>query len=269
MAVHIGLAGAFLRRDWLNESSYRVMFLFEAVNLIGSLVVFFAVGELVGQDAPALEPYGGDYFAFALIGLAIGGYSSISLGAFANRVRQAQVTGTLEAMLVSPTSGGVVLLMSGIWDYLLTTFRLCIYVLIGLLFFDLRFDINAAAALPMAIFSLIAFAATGLIMASLMLVVKRGEAAASSASLITGVLGGLLFPVTLLPDAIAWLHYFVPLYYALDGLRRALLVGAGPADIFGSLVGIAVCAVLLSGLAAFSVRWALHQTRVSASLAHY
>jgi ABC-2 type transport system permease protein len=265
----LSLAGAFVVRDWLNESSYRAMFLFEAMNLIGSLVVFYALGELVSQDPAALAPYGGEYLPFALVGLAIGGYSSISLGAFANRVRQAQTTGTLEAMIVTPVPGGAILLLSGIWDYLLATFRLVVYVVIGVALFDVRFDVNLAAAIPLAICSLIAFAATGMTVASIMLVVKRGEAAANSLSLAAGIFGGLLFPVSLLPESIRWLHYLVPLYYSLDGLRRAVLVGADLSDVAGSLLGIAVCALVLTIVAWAAIGWALRRTRAAASLAHY
>ena len=49
------VAGAFVVRDWLNESSYRAMFVFEALNLIGSLVVFYALGELVRMENIGLK----------------------------------------------------------------------------------------------------------------------------------------------------------------------------------------------------------------------
>ncbi|RIK40235.1 MAG: hypothetical protein DCC58_14155 [Chloroflexi bacterium] len=263
------LATAFVRRDWLNESSYRAMFIFEAINLVGSLVIFFAIGELVSERPDTLVRYGGEYFPFALVGLAIGGYSSISLGAFANRVRQAQTTGTLEAMLTTPTPGGIILLFSGIWDYLVATFRLCVYLLVGVVLFDVRFDVNVAAAAPLALLSLIAFAATGMLVAAVMLVIKRGEAAAGVASLLTGIFGGLLFPVALLPESIRPLHYLVPLYYSLDGLRRALLVGASPSEVAGSIFGLGVSAVALVVLAWVAVRLALWQTRAAASIAQY
>lgn len=269
IARTLALIAAFVRRDWLNESSYRAMFVFEALNLFGSLVVFYAIGELVSDRPAALDPYGGEYFPFALVGLAIGGYSSISLGAFAGRIRQAQTTGTLEAMLTTPVPGGAILLLSGVWDYLLATFRLCMYLVVGVALFGVRFDVNLVAAVPLALCSLVAFAASGLIVAAVILVVKRGEAAANIASLASGVFGGLLFPVSLLPEAVRPLHYVVPLSYALDGLRRSLLVGAGPAEVAGSLLGIAVCAVVLSAVAWVAIRWALCQTRAAASLAHY
>jgi ABC-2 type transport system permease protein len=265
----LALALAFLRRDWVNETSYRGMLLIEAVGVATSLILFYSIGKLVGGEPEPLQEYGGHYFPFALVGLAVSGYFSISLIAFANRLRQAQTTGTLEALFVTSTPPPAIMLYSGVWDFLLATVRLLVFVSVGVLAMGVEFDLNLLAAAPIAVLSLIAFGALGLGAASLVLVLKRGDSIALLTNLVATVFGGVLFPVSLLPDWVQPLAYLVPLSWALDGLRRATLTGAGPREVADSLVALLISCILLVPLAVLALRWATWRVRRDGSLAHY
>ncbi|MCB0237245.1 MAG: ABC transporter permease, partial [Anaerolineae bacterium] len=62
---------AFLRRDLLLQTSYRFAFVLQFAGIFFNMLVFYFLSTLVGVGAaPYLEPYGGDYFSFVLIGLA-------------------------------------------------------------------------------------------------------------------------------------------------------------------------------------------------------
>ena len=156
-----------------------------------------------------------------LVGLAVSGYFSISLIAASNRLRQAQTTGTLEAMFVTATPPGSLLALSTAWDYLLATLRQAVFVTVGVVAMGVEFDLNIWAAMPVIVLSLASFVALGLIAASFILVVKRGDSIAILGNIMTTVFGGVLFPITLLPDWIRPISYLIPLSWALDGLRRA------------------------------------------------
>jgi len=265
----LALVVAFLRRDWINETSYRAMLLIETLGVGSSLILFYSIGRLVGGQPEPLREYGGEYFPFALVGLAVSGYFSISLISASNRLRQAQTTGTLEAMFVTATPPGWLLALSTAWDYLLATIRLAIFVGVGVLAMGVDFDFNVWAALPVIVLSLVSFVALGLIAASCILVVKRGDSIAILGNIITTVFGGVLFPITLLPEWARPISYLIPLSWALDGLRRATLVGAGPRDISGSLLALAISALVLAPLAWLSIRWATERVRRDGSLGHY
>ncbi|HEX5166947.1 MAG TPA: ABC transporter permease [Thermomicrobiales bacterium] len=265
----LALLRAFLRRDWVNETSYRSMLLIETLGVGSSLILFYAIGLLVGGESEPLQRYGGDYFPFALIGLAVSGYFSISLISASNRLRQAQTTGTLEAMFVTATPPSALLALSTAWDYLLATVRLAVFVTVGVIAMGVKFDINVWAALPVIVLSLASFASLGLIAASAILVVKRGDSIAILGNIVTTVFGGVLFPISLLPAWARPISYLVPLSWALDGLRRATLVGAGPRDIAGSLLALAISTALLVPLAWLSLRWATDRVRRDGSIGHY
>lgn len=265
----LALIRAFLRRDWVNETSYRAMLLIETLGVGSSLILFYSIGRLVDGRPEALRDYGGEYFPFALVGLAVSGYFSISLISASNRLRQAQTTGTLEAMFVTATPPAWLLALSTAWDYLLATIRLAIFVTVGVLAMGVDFDVNLWAALPVIILSFASFVALGLIAAACILVVKRGDSIAILGNIVTTVFGGVLFPIALLPDWARPVSYLIPLSWALDGLRRATLVGAGPRDIAGSLAALAISTALLIPLAWFSLRWAIERVRRDGSLGHY
>ena len=53
---------AFLRRDWINETSYRGMVLIETLGVGSSLILFYSIGKLVGGEPDSLREYGGAYF---------------------------------------------------------------------------------------------------------------------------------------------------------------------------------------------------------------
>lgn len=263
------LALAFLRRDWINETSYRGMVLIETLGVASSLILFYSIGKLVGGDPAALRAYGGKYFPFALVGLAVSGYFSISLIAFANRLRQAQTTGTLEAMFVTRASPAQLLLLSGAWDFALATLRLVIFLSVGIMFLGVDFDLNVAAAVPVVALSLVSFIALGLVSAALILVIKRGDSIAMLGNIVATVFGGVLFPISLLPEWVRPVAWLVPLSWSLDGLRRAALTGAGPREIAGSLLGLAVSTLLLVPLAAVALRWSFERVRRDGTLGQY
>ncbi len=265
----LALIRAFLRRDWINETSYRGMLLIETLGVGSSLILFYSIGLLVGGQPEPLREYGGEYFPFALVGLAVSGYFSISLISASSRLRQAQTTGTLEAMFVTATPPGWLLALSTTWDYLLATIRLVIFVGVGVLAMGVQFNLNIWAALPVIVLSLASFVSLGLIAAAFILVVKRGDSIAILGNIATTVFGGVLFPISLLPEWARPISYLIPLSWALDGLRRAVLVGAGPRDIADSLVALTISAALLVPLAWFSLRWATERVRRDGSLGHY
>jgi len=77
---------------------------------------------------------GVDYFAYVLLGWP----STITCRrryVVRRKIRSEQTTGTLEAMLVTPTSTGTIVLGSSLWDFLLTSVKVIVYLAVGRIFF--------------------------------------------------------------------------------------------------------------------------------------
>ena len=95
---------AIMKKEFLVAISYKLSFAFQLSSIWLSLLVFYFLAKLINPAISSdLEPYGGDYFSFVIIGTAFVGYLNVGLDSFSRSIREAQLMGTLEAVLVTRT----------------------------------------------------------------------------------------------------------------------------------------------------------------------
>jgi ABC-2 type transport system permease protein len=262
---------AFLRRDWRLQLSYRFSFLLQFFGIFFNLLVFYFLSKLVGDSAaPYLKPYGGNYFAFVLIGLAFSGYFGVGLNSFAANLREAQTTGTLEAMLMTPTRLSTVIMSSSIYDYGFVTFQVFVYLALGGLLFGVQLDKgNTPAALVVLVLTIIAMTSLGIIAASFIMVLKRGDPVTLLISSLAVLLGGVYYPIQLMPQWLQQLSRLLPITYSLDAMRRTLLADASFQDVMPDIIALAIFGLVLVPVSLLIFRYAVHRAKVDGSLAHF
>lgn len=261
---------SFFVRDFHTEISYRLSFLLSVTGVFFTTFSFYFVSLLLGDDIPALDAYGGDYFSFVIIGVAFSGYFGVGLSGFARAIRQAQTTGTLEAMLMTPASLSSIVIGSSLWSYAFTTFRVLIYLALGLFFLGLRFqDANILGALVSLILSIIAFASIGILAASIIMVIKRGDPVTSLFSSVSTLVGGVLYPVEILPSWLQSIAALLPITYALEAMRLSLLMGASWEELWPQLLALIIFCVVLGPISLVAFRYAVLRARAEGTLAHY
>jgi ABC-2 type transport system permease protein len=261
---------AFLIRDFQTELSYRVSFLLNFSGVFLASVTYFFLSRLLGDSVtPLLEPYGGDYFAFAIIGVAFASYFGLGLNGFARALREAQTTGTLEAMMMTPAPVSTIVVGSAAWSYAFTTFRVLVYIVLGMLLgLDLR-GANYLAALVTLLIAIVAFASIGIIAAGIIMVIKRGDPVTSLFNNVAALIGGVYYPITVMPDWLQAIARLLPITYALNAMRLALLTGATWAEILPDLLVLTAFAVVLFPLSLFVFARAVEWARRDGSLTHY
>jgi ABC-2 type transport system permease protein len=160
-----------------------------------------------------------------VIGLVIMQSLITTLGLIPGVVRQELVAGTLERFLVSRFGA-----LSGIVSMLIfptvSAFVTGILMLaIASAVFGLHIASSAPVAIPVALLGAVAFAPLTLLLVSTVVVVK--QAAVGTQFVIAGIsiVGGLYFPVSLLPSWVRWASDVQPFTPAADALRH-LLVGS-------------------------------------------
>jgi len=239
---------AFLKKDFLQESSYRWPLLFNVFGVLMTTLTYYFIDKLFGHAfTPHLEGLGGSYFAYVLLSLAFFSYVGFGLGSFSSQIQREQLQGTLEALLVTPTSLTVILLSMGIWNLLIATLDLLIYVGLGAFLFHIDFSRANLLSLSIVwILSLLSFSALGILSASFTLLHKRGNPVSWVISQAEGLLGGVYFPVTVLPAGLQVLARLLPITYAIRALQQTVYNGATPAVLKSELLPLAAfCAVLL------------------------
>jgi ABC-2 type transport system permease protein len=216
---------AFLRRDFLVAWSYRLSFVTDALSLFVQVLVFAFVGKLI--DPSVLPAYGGQstsYVEFVAIGLPIAVFLQIGLGQVMGAIRNEQMQGTLESLLMTPTSPATVQIGSVVYDLVYVPVRTAVFLLLVALAFDA--DFHLAGAVP-AIVLLLLFVPIiwgfGVAAAGVTLTFKRGGGLVAFAGTLLLFGSGTHFPLELLPQWVESLAAVNPLAIVVEGMREALL----------------------------------------------
>ncbi len=264
-------AWAFLARDFRTQVSYRLAFVMNVAGIFFSVTIFYFISKLLGTSInPYLAQYGGNYFAFVLIGLAVSGFMGTSMGVFASSISNAQKEGTLEVMLVTPTKLSQIVFFSSIWSFAFTTFNIMVYLLFGTLVFGLNLSQANIPAAVLILFLIVSiFSAIGIISASFIMVLKRGDPVSWLFGSVSGIMSGTFFPVQVLPDWLQKFSYVFPLFYGLQAMRLALLKGAGLSVLAPNILALAAFVVVIIPLSLVCFKYAVRRAKVDGSLATY
>ena len=262
---------AFLHRDFLIATSYRSAFAIQLASILIWVPVCYYIGEGVSVDPALFERYGegGDYFSFMLTGIGLLGFLAISLTTFNQSIRDSQLMGTLEIMLLSPTSVWQLLAYSSLWIYLFMTVRFGLYLAFGALFGLELGEGNALSALVVLAVSIPAFASFGIASAALILIIKRGESLNLALSTISMVLGGVMFPISVLPEWLQPVCKLLPITHSLEAMRLALFKGNGIGELLPQLGMLALFAFVFLPLSLGAFRLAVRRTKENGTLSHY
>ena len=262
---------AFLKRDFLIEVSYRFSFVFQLASVFLSVASYYFLARFIGSSfVPGLEPYGGDYFAFVLVGVALHEYLATSLDAFSRSIRESQVAGTLEALLSTQTSLPTIVFSSAAYPFLWTTFSVVLYFTLGIGLFGVPLAHgNWAAATLILMLAIVVFSGLGILSASFVMVFKRGSPLAWLLGGLSWLLGGVLYPVTVLPEWLQFVSLLLPITYAIEGMRAALLQAAPWSQLWRSVGPLLLFALFVLPLSLASFHYATRRTRITGTLAHY
>jgi ABC-2 type transport system permease protein len=266
----LGVLAAFLRRDLAVDVSYRATFALQFVSTLFLLALFFYLSRVIDQpEFSASQHLKGGYFGYAAVGLGLLQIAQVSLASFSRKLRDEQTTGTFEALMATPTSPSLIILSSAAYDLLRATFDGLVLIAAAILIFGL--DIHAdAGSIAVAVVALVGciglFASLGVAMAGLTVVFKRTTALIGLVVTGLALLGGVYFPIEVMPEPIEAVAKALPFTWGLDVARASLLGGdADPvqlAGLFGSVV-------ILLPLALLGFRASLWRARRTGTLAQY
>jgi ABC-2 type transport system permease protein len=264
------LMWGFVRRDALVALSYRAAFLMPLVSVCLAVpILHFLAKVFAGAEVQALQGYKGGYFAFILLGMAFQDYVTLSMSSFLSGIREHQLMGTMEIVMLSPTPVPLILLFSSIWGYVFTSLRFALYILLGMAF---GLDLSSANLLSFSLLTLtaiVSFAALGIFGAAATLIIKQGASITSFLTAATLALGGVAYPISVLPHWLQNVALMLPFTHALSGVRKALLLGAAPADLITELVVLSIFGLVFFPAALWVFRVALQRAKVTGTLGHY
>lgn len=263
--------GAFLRRDALIAWSYRIAFFSDWGNLAFQAGLFYLIGRMV--DPSTLPTYGGSratYMEFVAVGIAVTAFMAIALARVSAQLRQEQLTGTLEALLQTPTTAATIQLGSVAYDLIYIPIRTGIFLAVVGLAFGLRFELSGIAPAALILITFIPFVwGLGTLSAAATLTARRGTGAIAYVITLMTIGSGAYYPLGVLPGWLEAIARVNPITVAVGGMRRALLAGLEGGELLravGPLLLASACSVVLG---VFAFRLALARERRRGTLGQY
>lgn len=254
-------------RDYQIVNSYYRVWIFEI--LIGSLSLvtyYFISKTFAGAKVSGLQG-APSYFDYAVVGVAITTVIAVACASLGNQVREEQLIGTLEALVVHPVTGAEVALGLAGYHFLFSMGRAAFYLALAALFLGADFS---QASWPGTAVSLlvtaVALTSLGVLLGAAVVLFKRVEALGAVAAFGLGLLGGAFFPIEVLPSWLEAIAKVVPTRLAFDAVRAALYRGEGWIE---PTLGLLAFAVVLMPIALWVFGRALATSRRRGSIAQY
>ena len=193
-------------------------------------------------------------FASLLTGLAVLNYFTTGFSSLANSIRQEQMQGTLESVLLTPINLPTVIVASSAWDFLETTFFSFLYLFFGWFFFNVHFRGSFVLAVFFLLLTTFVLACLGILSASFAMVFKRGDPFGIFLGAGSALFSGVFFPTQLLREyagpKLSSISLLLPATYGLDGIRQVLIEGHGLREVTQPLLTLMI---FLSVLLPFSL----------------
>jgi ABC-2 type transport system permease protein len=242
-----------IERDFSIARSYRLTFVLDIFFVLVNLAVFFFISRTF-LHASTVNLHGApSYFAFAAVGIALTTVIDTASVGLARRVRDEQLTGTLEVLLAHPLRIAELSFGLAGFPFVFALIRSVVYLFIVALWASLDLSPEKIVGLIVVLAaSGVAFSALGILLAAITMVVKRGDTLVGMLVYAMGFISGAFFPISVLPTWIATIGRVMPTRFAFDGLRSAMFHGSGWLDDVGAL--------LLFGLVGIPVSlWLFHR----------
>lgn len=262
---------ALARASWLEASSYRVKMLLTLVGLLAAAVPFFFVARaLQPVMAESIKDEGGQYFGFLVLGMVTFAFLRTAVSALPDELTTAISTGTLEALLGTPTRLPV--LLAGLVSYAFTWTAVRASVVLVFAWFMGMNLLWSRTPLGIAILVLIVVThlSFGILAAALIVAFRASGPLQAGVIWVSTILGGVYYPTQVIPSWLEQISAFVPLTYGMRALRRTLLEPTLTASMLtADLVPLLAMAAVLIPVSVVALMQALRYARQAGTLAQY
>jgi ABC-type multidrug transport system permease subunit len=267
-----GLAkvGAIFRRDAIVALSYPGNFALQWLGIVVEVVIAWYISRLV-PASPNFNPTGlvaVGYFQFLAINSAFVHFQSAALNSFAESIRDAQLTGTLEIVLATPTRLTTLVLSSAVWSFTFTAMQTGLYLVVAVMFgLDLS-HVNFLTTLVFLALTVAAVSPLGVLAAALSMVIKKTGPIEWLSTSSAALFGGVYLPLRSLPYALQIVGWCLPITHALNGFRAAA-AGVSLHDAASDAIWLLVASLVLMPFSLWVFAKAVQKARVDGTLSMY
>ncbi|HEY7408426.1 MAG TPA: ABC transporter permease [Gemmatimonadaceae bacterium] len=261
---------ALMRASWLTATSYRLGMAMSLAGLIVTILpMYFVAGALQPVLAERISNEGGHYFGFLVVGVIAFSFLSTAVNAVPGAMASGIASGTLEAMLSTRARLGA--LVAGLvgYGFTWTAVRAAMTIVMAVLL-GVRFSAgHSGVAVLILLLIVMAYFAIGLMAAAMVLAFRTTGPLPQVVLLLSGLLGGVYYPTSVIPSWIQSVSSVVPLTYGLRALRRVWLDGAPVGEVVPDVLVLAGMAIALLTLGIGIFAAGMRYARRAGTLAQY
>ncbi len=260
---------SFIAKDFKIELSYKMSFLLRIIGIFFSLFIWYFLAKWV-EKVIVESNFNYNYFAFILVGIASSEFQNSGLRGFSEKLRHNQVTGTLEALFVTPTNSFLILWGNTLWEFIYSLINSFLFIFVGYIFFGVRINITSFIGIVIAlILGYLSFSAIGILSSSFILIYKKGDPVNLAISSLSVLLAGVYYPTTILPNYLKVLSNLLPITHLLKVMRGMLLEGSHMSKYADSYLYLFIFSILFLPLSLIIFKIAYKVARIKGTLCYY
>jgi len=214
----------FIVRDFRILFSYKLAFSMSFFSIIFNLFYLVLFGSMFQSGViPALDPYGGDFIHYILVGSIGWGFLWSIMSATSSSLSTEMMLGTLESIMITRTKLFTMMVSYSIFGAFFGLISIGVLLSVGYFLFDISIfgsaTIYTAIVLLLSALMMMGF---GMIFGGLTIWLKNIGETVPLLQNIVMFFCGVYFPITVLPGIIQPIANYMPFYYSIEGLRRSL-----------------------------------------------
>src|SRR5579864_6896002 len=260
---------AMFKRDAMLDLSYDINFWLRFVQIAISVFTFYFISKLI-HPSP-IYGYGGKvatYFEFTIVSTAFLRFQATAIQCFQNAIRTDQMAGTLESLIVTPTSLPTIILSTGLWAFALTIVQVVVTLLIALPFGLQLNNVNFPSVVVFTLLTIACMSPIGVMAAASIMTFKQVGPAGFVMNGVASLLAGVLFPISVLPVYLQYVSWIIPITHSLIGIRGALH-GATLTQLAPDALWLLVASVILLPTSLWAFSRAVQRAKIDGTLGQY
>jgi len=257
LKVLLQASWAFTKLRFSRWSAYYTQWILDIVGHVVMLATAFFISRLLSPAVePLLGPYGSNYIAFVILGVALLNPIEQIRRAPYNALNITFWDGTYELYALSPVGIKALMIGSIIWESIYWSGILGLYFALGIFFFGLTLNTGANYGMAFLLYVLLTLAVIGLgiidAAAISLLEAKQWRTPLELLmTIVAPILAGVYFPIEILPKWISTLGYLLPHTFGFQAIRMLLLAGASSSTstVYFGLITLSIYCVIIIPLA--------------------
>lgn len=212
-------------KDLKIAMSYKVQFAFSIISILITILTFFLISKIVDtSNSKYLDEYS-SYMFFLIFGVISAEISMILITNPSRNIREMQMTGIFEELIASGKDVHEIILSTFLYPAAWLFLRIILYLAAAIFIFNISMQLNNLSyisALSVLIF-IFGMVGIGLISISSIITIKSGNYIGALYLSISSMLGGVAYPITVIPEKFRIICELIPTTHFLEIFRKDAL----------------------------------------------